>query len=343
MKIETLLACLSALALGHCLFLSIYCWNQRVVSHPHQWLAMLLAGLAIRLLKSVILVLFPDSPYLIPAVGLVGTSLIGVFLWFYVRSLGTDAAKNTLSSRDWVHFTPTLLIIIAQLIDTHEPMVFALYCLANLHLGLYMAWSWWWISNKQRQYALQWVRYLFAGLALIWLVFCAHLFVHEMSAYLLTTATATAVLYGISIWGIKRQGILLKHFENEENKRSEKSENLAQLREIAEEVERIFRQEKAYTDATLSVQKLAVKLHVQPYLLSKAVNFHLKKSFPELLNHYRIEEATQLLASPKHRHLSVEAIAYDSGFNTLSAFYTAFKKMHQVTPAEYQKRALAEG
>ncbi len=342
MKIETLLAYLSALALGHCLFLSIYCWQQSRYFSPLRWLSLLLAGLAIRLLKSVILVLFPDSPYLIPAVGLVGTSLIGVFLWFYVRSLGTNAAKNTLSSRDWVHFAPTLLIIIAQLIDTHEPMVFALYCLANLHMGLYMAFSWWWIKREQGKYGMQWVRYLFSGLVLIWLVFCAHLFVHEMGAYLLTTATATGVLYGISIWGIKRQEGLLKYFESEENKRPEKSENLAQLREVAEEVERILRQEKTYTDATLSVQKLAIRLKVQPYLLSKAVNSHLKKTFPELLNHYRIEEATKLLASPKHRHLSVEAIAYDSGFNTLSAFYTAFKKMHQVTPAEYQKRALAE-
>jgi AraC-like DNA-binding protein len=340
MKIETLLACLSALALGHCLFLSFYCWQQSHHFPPLRWLSLLLTGLAIRLLKSVILVLFPDSPYLIPAVGLVGTSLIGVFLWFYVRALLAKENEITMSRGDWVHFMPSLLIIIAQLIDTHEPMVFALYCLANLHLGLYLAWSWWRI-RKQGQYDQQWVRYLFAGLVLIWLVFCAHLFVHEMNAYLLTTATATVVLYGISIWGIKRQGALLKHFEGKKNKHPEKNENQALLHEIAETVERVFSQEKTFTDSNLTVQKLALSLHVPPYLLSKAVNFHFQKTFPELLNQYRIGEATQLLGSLKHRHLSIESIAYDSGFNTLSAFYAAFKKTHQITPAEYQKRVFS--
>lgn len=56
-----------------------------------------------------------------------------------------------------------------------------------------------------------------------------------------------------------------------------------------------------------------------------------------LLTHYRIRHAENLLQSPTAAHFSIEAIAYDSGFASMSAFYVAFKKIHGKTPAEFKK------
>ena len=46
-------------------------------------------------------------------------------------------------------------------------------------------------------------------------------------------------------------------------------------------------------------------------------------------------EAEQLLKSSNN--YTVETIAYDSGFNSVSAFYTAFKNINNVTPAVFKK------
>jgi AraC-like DNA-binding protein len=84
---------------------------------------------------------------------------------------------------------------------------------------------------------------------------------------------------------------------------------------------------------------LAKKLNTPPYVVSRCVNSYFNKSFPELLVGYRIEKSKQLLHSSMNKTFSVEGIAYESGFSTLSAFYHAFKKINGMTPAQYRKNA----
>jgi AraC-like DNA-binding protein len=52
---------------------------------------------------------------------------------------------------------------------------------------------------------------------------------------------------------------------------------------------------------------------------------------------YRIKKAEQLLLT-RGELLSIEGVAYESGFNSLSGFYTSFKKLHKMTPAQYRKK-----
>jgi AraC-like DNA-binding protein len=58
------------------------------------------------------------------------------------------------------------------------------------------------------------------------------------------------------------------------------------------------------------------------------------KHFSEFINTYRIDFAKKLL---KETYLKIEAIAYDSGFNSLSTFNTVFKKETGFTPSKYRK------
>ncbi len=57
-------------------------------------------------------------------------------------------------------------------------------------------------------------------------------------------------------------------------------------------------------------------------------------TFNDYLNNLRVKHACKLLLSS---NLSIRAIAYDSGFNSLEYFYTTFKKYYGITPAKYRK------
>jgi AraC-like DNA-binding protein len=89
----------------------------------------------------------------------------------------------------------------------------------------------------------------------------------------------------------------------------------------------------------MNLTALAKRLNKQPYLVSRVINDKFNKTFPELLLQYRIQKAEELLLSSLNKTYTVEGIAYESGFSTLSAFYTAFKKETGMTPTQFKKRS----
>jgi len=64
------------------------------------------------------------------------------------------------------------------------------------------------------------------------------------------------------------------------------------------------------------------------------LNDNLHQSFNDFVNSYRIEHAKTLLQGDTA--MKMEDLAERSGFNSLSTFYTAFKKQTQLTPAKYK-------
>ncbi|HDR67474.1 MAG TPA: helix-turn-helix domain-containing protein, partial [Bacteroidaceae bacterium] len=58
-------------------------------------------------------------------------------------------------------------------------------------------------------------------------------------------------------------------------------------------------------------------------------------------NDYRVEEVKKRLQDPKFKHLTILAIAYESGFNSKSSFNTIFKERTGLTPSDYVQRATA--
>ena len=64
-------------------------------------------------------------------------------------------------------------------------------------------------------------------------------------------------------------------------------------------------------------------------------------SFREFVNTYRIAEVKEKLCEKSADFSKVEALAYDVGFNSPSAFYAAFKKETSLSPQEYRKLKLS--
>ncbi len=91
---------------------------------------------------------------------------------------------------------------------------------------------------------------------------------------------------------------------------------------------------KPYFEADLTLFKLAELLEVKPHNLSQVINQYHKCSFHEFINRYRIKEAKNLLITTV---LKIEAVAYDSGFNSTSTFNASFKKETGITPSKFRK------
>ena len=97
-------------------------------------------------------------------------------------------------------------------------------------------------------------------------------------------------------------------------------------------------QEALYKNPLLTLPKLAKHLSVSPNLLSQSVNEKAGMNVPDFINSYRIKEAQSLLSNPGTMNQKIASIAFDTGFNALSAFNAAFKKFTGTTPSEYRKK-----
>ena len=99
----------------------------------------------------------------------------------------------------------------------------------------------------------------------------------------------------------------------------------------------IMENEKPYRSPEFSLGQLARLVGLTPHQVSEVINHGKGMTFAELVNHYRIREATHILDSPEGGTLKVENIAYDLGYKSKSAFFASFKRQMQTTPAEYRR------
>jgi len=97
--------------------------------------------------------------------------------------------------------------------------------------------------------------------------------------------------------------------------------------------------EKVYRDEKLTLLSLTEKLSIKRHQLSHILNEHLKLTFNDYINSYRIEEAKRILESSEAEDKTIAAIAIDVGFNSQTTFYNLFKKTTGMTPNRYKKEA----
>jgi AraC-like DNA-binding protein len=101
--------------------------------------------------------------------------------------------------------------------------------------------------------------------------------------------------------------------------------------------------DRAYLRADLSLDRLAEELGLARTYLSQVINERCERPFHEVVADYRVEEARRILSDDATRHVTVEAVGQRSGFQSKSAYYSAFKKRTGLAPAEYRRRLRREG
>lgn len=105
---------------------------------------------------------------------------------------------------------------------------------------------------------------------------------------------------------------------------------------ILENIVSQMEQEKYFISNTASLSGLAKAINESSHHVSQVINEKLNQSFFELLATYRVDEAKVILKTEIGKKLTIEEIAEQVGYNSKSAFNTAFKKMTSQTPSTYR-------
>jgi len=105
---------------------------------------------------------------------------------------------------------------------------------------------------------------------------------------------------------------------------------------LLNKVNQLILTEELYKNNQLKLKILSEKSAIPTHRLSQLLNDNLGKSFNAYINEYRIKAACQLLQTP--HNLSLEGIGYEVGFKSKSTFFTTFKKIKQMTPAQFQQQ-----
>jgi len=125
--------------------------------------------------------------------------------------------------------------------------------------------------------------------------------------------------------------------DNDSEKYSKSALVEEQKEELLQKIIKAMENDKVFMDFTLSVGSLAGELSTNKTYVSQIINENYGKNFNAFVNEYRIKEARIMLASDEYRHLSIDGIAKSTGFKSISAFNTAFKKYTGLTPSYFLK------
>ena len=108
--------------------------------------------------------------------------------------------------------------------------------------------------------------------------------------------------------------------------------------ELTKRITLLMEKDKLYQETELTLQQLAVKLDVPAYQVSLALNDGMKKSFYDVVNGYRVEEAKRLLLDGNSRNYTILSVGFEAGFNSKTTFNTVFKKFTGLTPTEFREK-----
>ena len=132
-----------------------------------------------------------------------------------------------------------------------------------------------------------------------------------------------------------------KIFQTEELQASAKQKtallNATKSAEYSARLIAYISEDEPYLNPDLSLRELASQIEIHPNHLSWLLNNNFGKNYNDFINKYRIEAFKLNAKAPKNANLTIEGLAYESGFNSKTVFNTSFKKATGLTPKQFLK------
>jgi AraC-like DNA-binding protein len=158
----------------------------------------------------------------------------------------------------------------------------------------------------------------------------------------------TFFAFAFSSYGIKQPGIFNELYADSKTRTRLKEHTEPEIKyersglkdtDAEKYVTRLLRHmdtKKPYLDADLTIQDVAESLNIPRHYLTQVINEKLNKNFYQFINEYRVEEVKKLLLDKDYQKFTITAIAFEAGFNSKSAFNSAFKEITGITPTEFK-------
>ena len=298
--------------------------------------------LTIRIGKSVYSLFSETKDLLIMQIGLSACFLIGVALFYYLKS---SVENRKIIPGKWkLHiFGLFLFVFIIGLlkpyktnIDFWRSFVMFIYGVWGLYIlisGIVLRNIFSNIIDRDIKCSTSelWLVAVFVGNVLIYLAYLVGYF----WLYLVGTLTFSFVFYGLFFFFMfkkNRETIfkdIPKKYEAKKIEGHEANTLIVKLNEA-------MHSKEYYKNTNIKLIDIAKDLEITPHKLSQLLNDNLGKSFALYINECRIEEAKRLLES--NSQFTLEAIGFEAGFSSKSTFYATFKKITGQTPSEFKKK-----
>jgi len=347
---DILLIVISSAGLLHGLFFAVYlCFLKKKRTLPNLLLGLILIFMAIRIGKSVILHFGHDLEPLFIFAGLSFLTAIGPLLRWYVAAMIQPDFK--LPNYYLAEFLPFLLFFVMSFFvsqawfdenNRQAIMVFAATIIfIYLHFAFYIFTSGIKVWKAKKTYAilqpiksqqaiLQWLGILIIGFAVIWVSYFLNI-IEDTIPYVIGPIVYSIVIYYLSYQAFQLKSTSLN------GKAFKKNDNAL----LFDQITKLVVNEKLYLDTEISLARLSKRINQSTQKTSETINQHAQRNFNDFMNYYRIQAAKNLLSDQHFQNFTIASIAFDTGFNSLSSFNSAFKKFEGITPSSFRKQQLS--
>lgn len=205
------------------------------------------------------------------------------------------------------------------------------------------------VSNIGKTENLTWTLVLsFFYITLCTAIFVMYIFtilqkIEPVVLHVFIYASYLVLLYMLSYYGLLQSEVPKESVEPDVNSEPYKYSTLTAVdkQDIKEQLLQYFEREKIYLLPELNMDYLAKQLEIPKYQLTEVLNTEIGKSFFQFVNAYRVDAVKEMLAAPELKY-SIEAIGYECGFSSKSAFYSVFKKITGMTPVSYRNQLISK-
>lgn len=303
----------------------------------NQLLALLFFFLTIRIGKATLYYYF-DLGLTSVYIGLSAFLAIGPTVYLYLNSTLKGTQKLTITS--FVHFVPFSFALIAPFILDKATLSFFqphLYNIILIYYLCYLSLSYYCFLSSDVQSSDMWEtkrRFLWNVLGaatLIYLVYAFDWFL-GIDVYIYGGLFYTIIIYLFILKLMLNRSIFYELGKKKVYRHID--EDSTNLDDLSEMIHLFFEDEKIYLDPDLSIDKLSALTGVGRHQLSEFINKKKEQSFPSFVNEFRLNHAKRQLLNTDQ---NISEIAYASGFNSISAFNTQFKKGIGITPTVFRK------
>jgi len=160
--------------------------------------------------------------------------------------------------------------------------------------------------------------------------------IHPLSLHIFNYSMLLLMIYTFGFYGLRQQSLPIELLNNkpaipyQHSTLSEEAKT-----QIAEKILQYVDLHQPWLQSDFNMDALSAAVDVPKYQLTEVLNTRLGFNFFQFINSYRVEAVKQMLTDPKN-NFSIEAIGYECGFASKSAFYSVFKKSTRMTPVEYR-------